>query len=156
MDGAALDAFMLDWMKTHDRGLLPGAMLMRYGPENYIGAALAVRATLYFEGSYKNDVREAICTCFDRYESIANIAAVELDAKPAIYVLPNQALKKIRIAKIESLHYGSQDGEPRLAGAPAERWLTRFDVPEDELLAYKAKLLKEPKLTAETTLPEVL
>lgn len=365
MDGAALDAFMLDWMKTHDRGLLPGAMLMRYGPENYIGAALAVRATLYFEGSYKNDVREAICTCFDRYESIAKahlkwlwreeppegpdkfaypkakqmremlnrmekndhvgfayiggekphdaspwlfwvsglrewevkqggngldtlqfsmprqyvednpaifqtlfvefarllkvehghggfafnlsivreepnesteavmvskmagldagsagivasyvktgivdhiktvgwltaintsmveavggvkalrselpqdwfakydygngiviqsgpepeIAAVELDAKPAIYVLPNQALKKIRIAKIDSLHYGSQDGEPRLAGAPAERWLTRFDVPEEELLAYKAKLLKEPKLTAETTLPDVL
>jgi hypothetical protein len=84
------------------------------------------------------------------------IAAVELDAKPAIYVLPNQALKKIRIAKIESLHYGSHDGEPRLAGAPAERWLTRFDIREEELLAYRAKLLKEPKLTAETTLPDVL
>jgi hypothetical protein len=65
-------------------------------------------------------------------------------------------LKKIRIAKIESLHYGSQDGEPRLAGAPAERWLTRFDIPEEELLAYQAKLLTEPKLTPATTLPDVL
>lgn len=71
MQNPALDTFMINWMKTHDRGLLPGAMLMRYGPENYIGAALAVRATLYFQGSYKNDVREAISTCFDRYEAIA-------------------------------------------------------------------------------------
>jgi hypothetical protein len=84
------------------------------------------------------------------------VAAIELDAKPAIYVLPNRVLKKIRIVEIGSLHYGSKDGEPRLSAAPAERWLTRFDVPEDELLAYKAKLLKEPKLTAETTLPDVL
>jgi len=30
--------------------------------------------------------------------------------------------------------------------------LSRFDVPEDELLRYKSKLLSEPKLTLETTL----
>ncbi|RYF48263.1 MAG: hypothetical protein EOO38_10480, partial [Cytophagaceae bacterium] len=31
-------------------------------------------------------------------------------------------------------------------GWSAEQWLTRFDVPSDELMAYKAKLLDEPRL----------
>ncbi len=84
------------------------------------------------------------------------IAPVELDAKPSIYVLPNMVLRTLRIAHIGSLHQGSMDGEPRLAGAAAEHWLTRFDVPDSELLAYKAKLLNEPKLTPETTLPGAL
>lgn len=365
MDGIALDAFMVNWMNTHEHGVLPGAMLMKYGPENYIGATLAVRATLYFHGSHTAAVREAICNCFDQYEAIARqhltwlwreeppegpdkfaypkaksmremlkrmdendcvgfayiggakphdaspwlfwvsglreweakqgdngldslqfsvprqfvenhptefqrlfiacarllmaehghagyafnlsivrkpenesteavmvskmagldagsavlvaarhktgitshiktvgwltainthmietvggipklrselpqdwfakydygngiviqagpepeIAPVELDAKPPIYVLPNMALRTLRIAHIGSLHQGSMDGEPRLAGAAAERWLTRFDVPDSQLLAYKAKLLDEPKLTPETTLPGAL
>ena len=365
MDSIALDAFMVNWMNTHEHGVLPGAMLMKYGPENYIGATLAVRATLYFRGSHTEAVRAAICACFDLYELIAKehltwlwreeppegpdkyaypkakpmrdmlkrmdeddcvsfayiggekphdaspwlfwvsglrgweakmgdngldslqfsvprkfvqdhpaqfqtiflacarllkaehghagcafnlsivrkhenesteavmvskmagldagsavlvagrheigitdhiktvgwltaistgmvdavggmptlrselprdwfakydygnglviqagpepeIAAVELDAKPAIYVLPNMTFRKIRVPEIQSLHYGSQDGEPRLAGAAAERWLARFDVPDSELLAYKAKLLTEPKLTPESTLPGAL
>jgi hypothetical protein len=361
MDKVALDAFMVNWMRTHDHGILPGAMLMNYGPEDYIGATLAVRGTLYFRGACTEGVREAICACFDQYEAIAKghltwlwreeppegpnriayskaksmremlagmdenahvgfayiggkkshdaspwlfwvsglrawevkmgrraldslqfsvprqfvednptafqalfvafarllkaehghagfafnlsivrkranesteaamvskmagldagsavlvgrsdeigiadhiktvgwltaintsmvhavggvpalrselprdwfanydygngiviqagpepeIASVELDPKPAIYVLPNMALQAIRIARIDSLHSGSVDGEPRLAGASAERWLRRFDVPPDELLRFKAKLLDEPKLTPETTL----
>jgi hypothetical protein len=365
MDGTALDEFMVNWMATHEHGVLPGAMLMKYGPEKYVGATLAVRATLYFHGSHTDDVRAAICACFDLYESIAKehltwlwreeppegpdkyaypkaksmremlkrmnendcvsfayiggakpydaspwlfwvsglrgwevkqgdngldslqfsvprqfvtenptafqamflefsrllkaehghggfafnlsivrkhanqsteavmvskmagldagsavqvagyaktgitdhiktvgwltaintsmvdtvggmstlrselprdwfakydygngiviqagpepeVAPVELDAKPAIYVLPNMALRKIRIEEIESLHQGSVNGEPRLSGAAAERWLRRFDVPDDELLLYKAKLLNEPKLTPVTTLPTAL
>ena len=365
MENPARDIFMVNWLKTHEFGVLPGALLMKYGPENYIGATLAVRGTLYFHGSHTPDVREAICRCFQRYESIAKpnltwlwreeppegpnkftypkarplrdmisqmdendhvgftylggqkphdaspwmfwvsglrgweaklgsrgldtlefsipvalseanpiifqqlfcdfvrllkaehghggyafnlspvreepnesseavmvskmagldtgkagiisrrsrigitdhiktvgwltainydmlakagglsvlqsalpmdwfamydygkgvviqcgprpeLAPTEHDAKPSIYVLPNMALRKIRIAELGSLHQGSADGEPRLHGAPAERWLTRFDIPEEELLAYRAKLLKEPKLTAETTLPDVL
>ncbi len=55
-----------------------------------------------------------------------------------------------------SLHYGSKDGEPRLTGLATKEWLTRFDVPEEELMHYKAKLLNEPKLTKETTLPGAL
>lgn len=82
------------------------------------------------------------------------IAAVEIDPKPAIYVLPNMALKDVRIKEIGSIHYGSKDGEPRLVGWAAEQWLQRFDVLEEELLKYKAKLLNEPKLTKDTTLPE--
>lgn len=40
-----------------------------------------------------------------------------------------------------------------MRGHAAAQWLARFDVPPEELLAYKAKLLTEPKLTKETTLP---
>jgi hypothetical protein len=61
--------------------------------------------------------------------------------------------RKIRMLQIQSLHYGSRDGEPRLCDAAAEDWLTRFDIPASELLAYQAKLLTEPRLTPETTLP---
>jgi hypothetical protein len=84
------------------------------------------------------------------------IVPVELDPKPAIYVLPAMALKAIRLAEASDLHYGSKDGEPRLTGLMAEEWFNRFDVPRDELAHYKAKLLTEAKLTAATTLPDAL
>lgn len=58
--------------------------------------------------------------------------------------------------KLGDLHYGSKDGEPRIVGKAAEDWLARFDIPEEQLLQYKAKLLGEPQLTPETTLPERL
>jgi hypothetical protein len=85
-----------------------------------------------------------------------NIAAVADDPLPATYVLPNMLLKEVRVPEIGDLHYGSKDGEPRIVGKAAEDWLARFDIPEDQLLQYKAKLLDEPKLTKETTLPERL
>lgn len=75
--------------------------------------------------------------------------------KPARLVLPNMLFKEVRAPKV-SLHYASKDGEPRLIGWGAEQWLQRFDVPEDELMAYKARLLDEPKLTKATTLPDRL
>jgi hypothetical protein len=84
------------------------------------------------------------------------IAPVAADPMPATYVLPNMLLKELRMAEIGDLHYGSKDGEPRLTGVAAEDWLKRFDIPEDQLMAYKAKLLDEPKLTKETTLPDRL
>jgi Protein of unknown function (DUF3396) len=86
----------------------------------------------------------------------ANAAAVKVDPRPAIYVLPNMLLKEVRAPEIGWLHSASKDGEPRIIGKAAEDWLQRFDVPEEELLDYKAKLLKEPKLTKETTLPNRL
>ena len=84
------------------------------------------------------------------------IAAVELDPKPAIYVLPAMALADIRISPIEHLHEGSHDGEPRLTGLAAIEWFERFDAPEADLMSYKTKLLNEPKLTKESTLPGAL
>jgi hypothetical protein len=82
-------------------------------------------------------------------------APVDVDPRPARLVLPNMLFKQIRAPKI-SVHYASKNGEPRIIGWAAEQWLKRFDVPEEELLAYKAKLLDEPKLTKATTLPDRL
>ena len=357
-----LGAYMAKWNETHGRDAMPGAMLMKYGPEDYVGAALCVRGTLYFKGAHTAEVREALCQCFDAYQSVAKdhltwlwredpsngpdkfpylkappmrsmvakmgpedrfsfayqggekphdaspwlfyatglrawqaklgwkgldrllfsfpqdvverntalfqklfvdfarllkiehghggfalnlsltrrepnepteafmaskmagldagsmglinswhdegiddhianigwltainekmvrkvggldalrselpadwfakydvggglviqagpkpeIAPAELDSKPAIYVLPAMALAEVRLEDNDDLHYGSKDGEPRLTGLAATQWLKRFEVPADELMSYKAKLLAEPKLTAETTLP---
>ncbi|POD70484.1 hypothetical protein BKM17_24115 [Pseudomonas syringae group genomosp. 3] len=75
--------------------------------------------------------------------------------KPARLVLPNRLFKAIRAPKV-SLHYASKDGEPRIIGWAAEQWLKRFDIEEDELMAYKARLLDEPRLTKATTLPDRL
>ena len=54
-----------------DALFFPGAMLMKNGPQDYVGAAMAVRGTLYFDGSHTHDVRAAICRCFEAYEAIA-------------------------------------------------------------------------------------
>lgn len=78
-------------------------------------------------------------------------APVDVDPKPARLVLPNRLFKKVRAPEI-SVHYASKDGEPRIIGWSAAQWLQRFDINDDELLAYKAKLLNEPALTKETTL----
>lgn len=65
--------------------------------------------------------------------------------RPARLVLPNMLLKPVRTPSVR-LHYASADSEPRLIGAAAEAWLTRFDVPSNELMTYKARLLDEPNL----------
>lgn len=82
-------------------------------------------------------------------------APVDVDPRPARLVLPNAILRPLRSPKV-SLHYASRNGEPRIIGWAAEQWLKRFDIPKEELLTYKAKLLNEPRLTIETTLPERL
>ena len=71
MQNAKLDTFMAEWGKTHEHGVFPGAMLMKYGPEDYVGATIAVRGTLYFKGSHSEEGREAMCKCFEAYEAIA-------------------------------------------------------------------------------------
>jgi hypothetical protein len=76
--------------------------------------------------------------------------------KPARLVLPNALFKPVRMPQIGSLHRNSTDGEPRLNGWAAEQWLKRFDIDDGDLMAYKAQLLDEPKLTPATTLPDRL
>jgi hypothetical protein len=66
---------------------------------------------------------------------------------PARLVLPNMLLQPVRTSEVQ-LHYEAADSEPRLTGWSADEWLKRFDVPSEKLMAYKAQLLKEPKLTA--------
>lgn len=66
---------------------------------------------------------------------------------PARLVLPNMLLKPVRTPTVR-LQFASAGSEPRLIGEAAEQWLARFDVPPDQLMAYKAKLLDEPKLVS--------
>lgn len=66
---------------------------------------------------------------------------------PALLVLPNMLLRSIRTPEV-GLHYASANSEPRLIGWAAEQWLKRLDVPEEQLMMFKARLLDEPKLTA--------
>ena len=79
-------------------------------------------------------------------------APADADPKPARLALPNMLFKELRAPKVR-LHNTSKDGEPRMIGWAAEQWLKRFDVIDDEVMALKAKLLDEPKLTKDTTLP---
>jgi hypothetical protein len=80
-------------------------------------------------------------------------APINVDPKPARYVLTNMFLKDVRTPDVGSLHSASKYGEPRIRGDAADKWLARFDVLPEELLEVKAKLLREPKLSNETTLP---
>lgn len=114
-----------------------------------VGGLFALRSELPASWFAKYDYGNGIII---QSGPVPEIAAVELDAKPAIYVLPAMALKDVRISTNDALHEGSHDGEPRLTGLAAKEWFNRFDVAETDLLSYKAKLLSEPKLTKETTL----
>lgn len=64
---------------------------------------------------------------------------------PARLVLPAMLLQPLRMPKVR-LHYASAESEARLIGKAADQWLARFDVPVGQVLAYKTKLLDEPKL----------
>lgn len=50
---------------------MPGNLLMKGGPEDYIGAVLCVRGTLYFREAHTPLVREALCQCFDEFKQVA-------------------------------------------------------------------------------------
>ena len=44
---------------------IAGNLLMKGGPEDYIGAVLCLRGTLYFKEAHTPLVRESLCQCFD-------------------------------------------------------------------------------------------
>ena len=50
---------------------IPGNLLMKGGPEDYIGAVLCLRGTLYFKEAHTPLVREALCQCFDEFKRLA-------------------------------------------------------------------------------------
>ena len=50
---------------------MPGNLLMKGGPEDYIGAVLCLRGTLYFKEAHTPLVREALCQCFDEFKRLA-------------------------------------------------------------------------------------
>ncbi|MFG6665740.1 type VI immunity family protein [Halomonas sp. HNIBRBA4712] len=78
-------------------------------------------------------------------------------AKPAPYVLLNHLLKSIRCETVGDLHGGSRHGELRLTGWAADQWLKRLDVDEQEIPAWRTRLLEqEPRLDSSNSLPERL
>jgi hypothetical protein len=80
-------------------------------------------------------------------------AAPTDEVPPARLVLPDMLLQPVRTPTVR-LHYASSESEPRLMGLAAEQWLARLDAPPDQLMAYKAQLLKEPKIPAQQRPPE--
>lgn len=50
---------------------MPGNLLMKGGREDYIGAVLCLRGTLYFKSAHTSLVREALCQCFDDFKRLA-------------------------------------------------------------------------------------
>jgi hypothetical protein len=67
------DTFDLaELLKEHgDKLNFPGALLMKYGPQDYIGATMVVRGSIFFKDSHTQEMRENICECFDEYETLA-------------------------------------------------------------------------------------
>ncbi|AYW42633.1 TPA: DUF3396 domain-containing protein [Pseudomonas aeruginosa] len=50
---------------------IAGNLLMKGGPEDYIGAVLCLRGTLYFKEAHTPLVRESLCQCFDEFKRLA-------------------------------------------------------------------------------------
>ncbi len=82
-----------------------------------------------------------------------DIATPAIAGKPALYVLPDMALKNLRTSKYWMHVMGSNQGPALITGLSADEWMQRFDVPETELMAYQAKLRHAPKLKPTHTLP---
>lgn len=73
---------------------------------------------------------------------------------PPNYVLVNNALKDVRVESVWQLQRGLMGAAAPLYGTTAEsdEWLRRFDVLADQLSGFKARLLDQPKLSADSTL----
>ncbi|POA68052.1 MULTISPECIES: type VI immunity family protein [unclassified Pseudomonas] len=50
---------------------IPGHLLMKGGRQDYIGAALCIRGTLYFKDAHTVPVREELGRCFNDYQRLA-------------------------------------------------------------------------------------
>lgn len=77
---------------------------------------------------------------------------------PANYVVLNNALKAVRATTVWRLQRGLMGAAAPYFDTTAESddWLRRFDIDEHDVFDYKAKLLKMPKLTAASVLPDRL
>ncbi|WP_421376814.1 type VI immunity family protein [Paraburkholderia sp. DD10] len=77
---------------------------------------------------------------------------------PASYVIENAALREIRATSVGPLQQGTSTGDAPLfnTAGHSDKWLARFDVPEADLLGYKAALLEMPPLQPDSTLPDRL
>ncbi|WP_122292126.1 type VI immunity family protein, partial [Pseudomonas syringae group genomosp. 3] len=59
-------------MREHPEKMrVPGGLLTKQGPQDYVGSMPAITGTLFFNDAHLPEVREAICSCFDEYEALA-------------------------------------------------------------------------------------
>ncbi|MDR3097650.1 MAG: DUF3396 domain-containing protein [Paraburkholderia sp.] len=90
------------WARDPKRaGTLPYAVFEPKHPHNGVGAALTVRACLYFRGGYTSDKRLAIATAFNTYLKVAQ-QAVGDDAQPIRWLWFN-GKPALSLAKAPSL-----------------------------------------------------
>ncbi len=83
-------------------GMMPFAILEPRYPHDGIGAALVVRASLYFKGGYTRDKRDALAWVFDRYVEIARQASAPNTDHPLRWLWFN-GKKALPLAKAPAL-----------------------------------------------------
>ncbi|WP_332452247.1 type VI immunity family protein [Burkholderia ubonensis] len=66
------DPHFIEWARAHQDGaLIQGALLEPTMPHDYVGAALVIRAALFFPNAADPAVRNTIAQCFDDYAALA-------------------------------------------------------------------------------------
>ncbi|WP_186127353.1 type VI immunity family protein [Burkholderia gladioli] len=83
-------------------GMMPNAIFEPRYPHNGIGAALVVRAAIYFKGGYTRDKRDALAWVFDRYVTVARPAATSRTEQPLKWMWFN-GKRALPIAKAPAL-----------------------------------------------------
>ena len=59
-------------MREHpEKMCIPGGLLTKQGPQDYVGSVPAITGTLFFKDAHLPEVREAISAYFDEYGAIA-------------------------------------------------------------------------------------
>jgi hypothetical protein len=67
-----LNIDLLQLMREHPEKLnVPGGLLTKQGPQDYVGSVPAIAGVLFFNGAHLPQVREDICACFDEYRAMA-------------------------------------------------------------------------------------
>lgn len=83
-------------------GMMPYAVFEPRYPHKGIGAALSVRAALYFKGGYTSNKRLALASVFDEYITLAKQACGPADESPIKWLWFN-GKKALRFAKSPAL-----------------------------------------------------
>jgi hypothetical protein len=155
LENQAFEAFLTSKFRGFDAGnLIPGATNAHLGIKT-VSWLTAINHTFLEkvggEGTLRSELPSDWFGAFDYGSGVVIQAgprpeAAPVDAAlPALLALPNMFLRNVRVPKAR-LHYASANNEPNLIGWAAEQWLKRLDVDPDQLLEFRARLLKEPKL----------
>ncbi|NZA26834.1 DUF3396 domain-containing protein [Luteimonas sp. SJ-92] len=65
------DTFLQLLKENQESFLIPGELLNKGGPKDYVGMTVAMTGTLFFRDSYRPEVRRALFECFQEWEALA-------------------------------------------------------------------------------------